>query len=295
MVLGGCVKKAEIPAYINLLNPEVILRGDTLREAVQDIWWFQFPNYVATTELKRNPLTGDLSTVLPLLQLNRTRYIFRGGVMQDGNPLVRVPYPFWKFDTLDAALLPDQLITFRPQFSYLDPDTTLVIAYEENFDGVQLTLAPFNNRDDNTVLLVNPTEGYRGQRCGQNNGNTPGLRCGEINFDSTRTTFAYVSNQYIPLPNDGSQVWAEIVYRGNIRVGIGVERERQGQTQVLFPAAPILPPSTTCWQTLYYNLTNIAAASPAGTRFKLFLAANSDGSARRLLIDNIRLLHLRPL
>lgn len=294
IVSAGCEKKVGIPSYINLLNPVVLYKGDTLRQAMTDVWCFQYPNQLATIEFKRTQ-TGTLAALLPILNQERTRYFFRGGVYVNGNPTQRRDYPFWEFDSLDVRLTPEQIYAHQPRFRYRNTDSIIQVAFEENFDGTQLNLTTYNNDPDQALLVINQSAGYLGQRCGVAlpPGNYFNKRCGEINFDSTHKQFSYTNISFLDLPVLNTEVWAEVVYKGSISLGLGIIREYNGQTLVYSPAAPVIPPSSDCWQTLYYNLTNNIRGAPLGTRFKLFLNSASDGSSRNLLIDNIRILHFR--
>jgi hypothetical protein len=271
--LWGCGGPVEIPAYISVPEAWVVHKGDTSKHVVPDVWVYQFPQYTGTF---------TLPVEFPLLDLEKNRVLFSGGVWLNQTIGNHYLYPFWQFDTAFFNLQPNTTISYRPVFKYFK-DTTIIYPFEEDFERNDTRLVPYNSSVRQPTILRNTGGAFRGNRYGR------------IQFSGVRPdTFEVVSNSSFTLPQDGKEVWAEVTYRGTIKFGLALLALGSGSNQVLSPVLVPSSPFTDEWQSCFFRLTPDLLNFTPGTRFKLYLVSQSDGNGQRLDLDEIRILHFNP-
>ncbi|MBX3101299.1 MAG: hypothetical protein KF690_02185 [Bacteroidetes bacterium] len=260
-------------AYIQLEPPLLIDGADTLPGMIPDVWLFQVPDlYGIFTPPVR----------LPFLQTEtKGTFIARAGVWESFNAEAHEVYPFLKFDTLKTQVFTGQTTVFQPVFRYF-PDTVITPVFEENFEGMEMQLRRYGLREDTAFLVRSSADPLQGNGCGY------------VQFTDARRSFDVVSINTFALPRNGTEIWAEVKFKGNIKFALGLIQINFGTgEQALTPQILVHGYNDDGWKAAYFRLTVPAALAPEGTTWRLRLYAVSDGSPRELFLDNVRILRFK--
>jgi hypothetical protein len=259
-------------AYIQLEPPLLVDKGDTLAGMVPTVYLFQVPD-----------LHGIFvpPSRLPFLHTDtRNQFIARAGIWENFNAETHTPYPFMRFDTLESRVEVGQTTVFRPVFSYF-PDTILTTVLEEDFEGLELKFRRYGLRSDTAKLERSTLDPLQGNACGI------------VQFTDSRRSFDVVTVSTFALPRTGADVWAEVKFRGNIKFALGLIQVNFNGETALAPQILVSGYNNDGWKAAYFNLRVPAALAPQGSTWRLRLYAESDGSARELFLDNVRILHFK--
>ena len=285
LLLAGCDRlnpEESLPVYIEFRNPRVLV--DEARQiwsplGVKDVWLFQQEEQVGVFEMP---------TVVPMLMkpgLDSIR--IGGGVFETGLSGFRSEYPFWddqKFSV--AGLQPLDTLRIEPRFRYLERDSTLIYAFEEDFESASVILESQSISSIFTRINVSSEDRFAGQFAGK------------VTFTPQEYLFEGTS-PVLSLPQSGTNdIWCEVTYKNDIPFSVLLVGQPRGgfetelETNVVFF-------SPNGWNTAYIHLNDLARALPQGSAFKLLFRASSydtelmAGRPGFLLLDQIRLIHFK--
>ncbi len=265
-------QKAIVPTYFSVKETRVIpfQSNDEKDQTVKDIWVFQYPKYVGTFEKP---------TIFPIINSEEKRLILQGGVWENNNPISRVPYPFWKADTISFDFNPAEVKEIVPKFQYFI-DTILVLPVNETFESQEIKFQLFNNFLTDTTSLLRTTEDV-----------FDGIYAGKVAFNDTNKIFEITSFEDFSLPREKTQTWLEFSYKStlNLRVGLIVKSFNDLKVE----ASDMLTFRDGQWHSMYINLTPIIFRAQPGARFQFFMFANGKGENHTLYLDNIRIIHFK--
>lgn len=278
LCLNGCNvinPREAVPCYLEILPPTLILDDALYPIGPPDVWAYQYPNFTGAFQ---PPVK------VPVINLDDKTFLFRGGVWENSDITFRKLYPFWRFDTLKLEKLEEgKTYTVRPEIRYYN-DTVFIFPFKENFESAQVNFIPYNETDS-IARLTRVSEGA-----------LKGGGCGLVRFAKDTTRFEAVSAQPFNLPQDGREIWLEISYKSNINFAASLVAVAGGSDpQIMLPIIPDAPYNPDEWSRAYINLTQMVNASTAGSTFKFYLRALSDGNARFIYFDDIRLLYFKTL
>lgn len=269
----GCKNhQAKVPTYFSVKETRVIpfQSNNYKNQTVQDIWVFQYPKYIGTFEKP---------TIFPIINSDEKRLIIQGGVWENNSPISRVPYPFWKADTILFEYRLSEVQEIIPKFEYFI-DTLLVLPLNETFENQEIKFQLFNNFLTDTTSLLRTTEDV-----------FDGIYAGKVVFNDTNRVFEITSFQEFSLPREKTQTWLEFCYKStlNLRVGLIVKSFNDLKVE----ASDMLTFRDGQWHTMYINLTPIIFRAQPGAKFQLFMFANGKGENHTLYLDNIRIIHFK--
>ncbi len=272
-MLSGCDRAARLPTYISIPEAILIAGNDTFRHTgVDDVWVYHDREVQGVY---------PVGAVFPVVPGERDFFTFIGGAWDKGDIETRKQFPFWTLDTATLKLEPRETLRYVPTFKYVSPEL-LSYAFNEDFEGVGVSLQSLTSRPDSTLL-------YRTTQ-------TPftGATCARADFDSTRRYLFLRSIRTFRLPADDRQVWAEVAYKGTIKFGLGLLYDDRGTDLVVnAPFVPATPTDPENWQIAYFDLTNLARSINNAGDLRLYLTATSDGMERKLFLDRVRVLYYR--
>ncbi|MCX7764906.1 MAG: hypothetical protein N2253_08475 [Bacteroidia bacterium] len=260
------------PAYLQINAGKVIIENDTLLiSPALDAWVYPQGKYLSMVEAGGS---------LPIVPAGTSPILLAGGVRVNGISATRRPYPFWMFDTLETALLPEEKRSYTPIYRYF-PDTLLRYLLREDFESPQLSLRSTNLGEPGAVQIRRTlTEPRRG------------IWAGEVTL-SPNSDFRAESTTPFEFPQ--GEVWAEISLKGNRNLGVGLTQEnKRTGTLVSREIFLLLRPPDTGWATYYLDLTPWIASGAGLYRYRLYIASAGDSvGTYTLYLDDIRLITLQ--
>ncbi len=284
-LLAGCDRlnpEESLPVYVEFRNPRVLV--DEVRQVwsplgVKDVWLFQQEDQVGVFEIP---------SVVPMLTKEGLDSIrIGGGVFETGLSGFRAEYPFWddqKFSV--AGLQPLDTLRVEPRFRYLQRDTTLIYAFEEDFESASVILQSQSLSSIFTQIVVSSEDRFVGQFAGK------------VTFTPQEYLFEGTS-PVLSLPQSGTNdIWCEVTYKNDIAFSVLLVGLPRGGLETELPTNVVFF-SPNEWNTAYIRLNDLARALPEGSAFKLLFRASSydteisAGRSGYLWLDHIRLIHFK--
>ncbi|RMG55367.1 MAG: hypothetical protein D6722_27945, partial [Bacteroidetes bacterium] len=206
--LVGCDvfdKPETLPVYLDLREARIALDEDgtfTSRVGVRDFWidhnGTQFGVY-------------RIPSVVPLLPAEGgNRLTLSGGVFETGLSSLRARYPFWEPVTIEVEGEPLDTVPVSVTFSYY-PDTVLAYPFAEDFENAAFGLTPTGSGFNRASLISTNQDAFQG------------FRSGRVEFTSDQYLFEVVGNEFIRLPQRGTNdIYFEITYKNNVAFTAGL-------------------------------------------------------------------------
>jgi len=262
----------ELPAFVSIEEPRVCLDSlcqYTLPQGLKAVWVY--------TEGIPVPL-GVFGTYsrFPLPYSDKKNVSLRAGVFENGISNFIKEYPFLQFRHHVTSGIKGKTDTLRANFTYF-PDSLLTFPIAENFEGQDLQLEPFIQPSDSIALERSIETPYQG------------AYCGKITMNAGRTNLQLQSTREFSLPGNGTEVWLELAYRGDVKLQAGLISLLNGSVKVLNQNTIL---KSDDWTFVYLNFTPLASTYSNGT-FKLWLQVEGQGNVGNAYIDQVRLIHFR--
>jgi hypothetical protein len=108
-------------------------------------------------------------------------------------------------------------------------------------------------------------------------------------MNAGRTNLQLQSTREFSLPGNGTEVWLELAYRGDVKLQAGLISLLNGSVKVLNQNTIL---KSDDWTFVYLNFTPLASTYSNGT-FKLWLQVEGQGNVGNAYIDQVRLIHFR--
>lgn len=272
-----------LPVYLQLKGAEAIIRPEPYFGsdiAVKDLWIDHNGEALGVFRLP---------TTIPLIREGDDNLTISGGIFESGLSSQRARYPFWLPQSLDIGeVQPLDTIVIEPAFEYLIRDSILTYGFEETFESASPRM--LSVATSNPARLINTTEDR-----------FMGIQSGKATFTSVETNLEVVADEFIPLPQQGTNIiYMEITYRNvNIPFTAGLLfATLDGQDAGDLPATVFFFSEE--WNTVYINFNDAVRAIPSQAAFKPYIRASSinreTGEAVNgsIFIDNIRILYFTP-
>lgn len=271
----------EIPAYIKVENPRVVLdenTGFSTNAGIRNIWLYHGGEIQGIYQF--DPDVDTTARIFPILNLDKYEFFIDPGIYESGQSAYQIPYPFWDRLTFNWQAEPQDTYYLQPVFHYVD-DALFVAPVEEHFEGGGISLDPFaSGFDAEAAPIVTSTDAPF-----QGNG------IGSVRFDATHRFFEVVSTIDFTTTT-AANIFAEVTYKNTIPFTIGlVYTSSAGGTQ----KTEILNVSENGkWNTVYVHMISevrsIINAYGANTRFFLWLKADGENKDGYILFDDIRVI-----
>ena len=224
-----------------------------------------------------------LPVLIPVVKLGAKTINIDAGIKQSGQEDSRIAYPFIATYSKSVNLVPQQIDTLRPVFSYL-PNTHFRFIEDNDY------LSSSNNFKLNPVYTL-PTDSF--VIVSDPGGREPNNKYMKLVMASTSSSFEmYTANEYI-LPGLGAPVYLELDYKSDAVIQIGYYYA-EPPNQISSAATPVIDlyPTDT-WKKIYLNLSNEVSARATGSSFRIYIGLhNTNGTAPNVSLDNIKLLSL---
>lgn len=272
-----------LPIYLELKGASAVIQPDPFFAsdvAVKDLW----------IDHNGEPLgVFRLPTTIPLIPQGNDFLTVSGGIFENGLSSERARYPFWLPQRIELeSIEPLDTVTLEPAFEYLLRDSVMTYGFEEDFESASSRM--LSVASTNPARLINTTKDR-----------FMGIQSGRAEFTATETTMDVVAEEFIPLPQRGTNIiYMEITYRNvNIPFTAGLlYATLDGQDVGDLPANVFFFSEE--WNTVYINFNDAVRAIPTAAAFKPYLRASSinretgetvDGE---IFVDNIRLVYFTP-
>jgi hypothetical protein len=200
------------------------------------------------------------------------------GITADGINSTREKYPFYTSYNTNVNIKQDSVVTFK----YVPTYTSITLFdWLEDFEARGVSIATYlpGTTDSNTKMTpVGPPDAYQGQYSG------------EVILDTT--LYTGISIDTFNLPNDGSPVFLEMNYNTNNVFGVGLFYDAtQGDGYQEANSVELNP--TTGWKKIYIDLGPFVANHPGPYKVYFVMQRQPGISSAKLLLDNIKVVHLK--
>lgn len=268
----SCKKKATEPSYLHVEVFKVITNTISEGTSVQNI-----PEMILIID-DQPAGVYHLPADIPVLVSGSHNVKIAPAVIENGigsNPRYAYTY-FAPFDTV-LDFKPSAQISLTPSVSYRK---NVKFALLEDFENPNLLFVKtsFNNLD--TLLRDSiPADNVEAGHCG-------------FATLNDKVTMEYATRITYSLPSSSSSnTFLEVSYKSELPLAFGIySLEPQSTFTDKIPVVTLNEKAG--WSKAYINLTNDVSAKPAGTVFKLFIAAqNTTGAPKKIFIDNIKILY----
>ncbi len=271
----------EIPAYISVKNPVVVLdegTGFSTNVGLRNIWLYHGGELQGTYQF--DPAVDTVGRVFPILNLDKYEFFIDPGIYETGQSAFQIPYPFWDRLTFRWEANPLDTLELTPEFHYIDP-ALYETPVDEHFEGGNIGMDPF-------ATGLNSTEA-----CSfviDNNDVFQETGSGKVVFDATHRWFEVISS--VPfITTAADNIFAEVTYKSNIPFTIGLIY--QTSTTVNGVIVLSVNPSGN-WNTVYVHMISevrdILNTVGANTIFNLWLKADGENKDGYILFDDIRVI-----
>ena len=196
----------------------------------------------------------------------------QAGIRENGVNSAPIVFPFVNTYQMNLEFDDLETVNLQPVFEYI-PETKFRIV--EDFEGSNRFTFD-EDRDTSTLLTLS------------NSNPASGLFSGEIIVPGTDTVEIGSTLVYNEIPVNGTPVFLEIEYYGDVDLDIGLIGEKGGQ---FFKDYFVSLRSEREWKKAYINLTSLVVASGLEGYQVLMRAINQDEDEAMVLVDNIKLLH----
>ena len=261
----GKFYKEQIPAYLHIskMNLSTNYPGEgSNANNIENIWVYVDDQTIGVFQL---PVT------FPVLYEGVHEVKIKAGIKNNGIITTRIPYPFYETSIANINLIKDSVITISPTIHY---NSNTTFTWKEDFEGAAFSIVDTSGTD--TVMKVNTTDVYEGNKCGI------------VNLDASKVYYEGRSSSAFTLPQGGAPVYLEVNYKCNNQFGIGIYSGNYTGSQIYL----FVNPSTT-WQKIYVELTSLTSGAGNTNPFRIFfnMYKSDTVAAPQLLIDNVKLVH----
>jgi hypothetical protein len=268
---SSCSKKdleATIPSYIAIddisLTTTYVSEG-TNSEKITDAWVFINDDLIGVYELPAK---------IPILKEGSYDLKIYAGIKENGISGTRSRYLFYTPHEEKITLIKDKVLTISPQVTYTS-STNFV--WLEDFENASLSFT--YDANSHTMIDKVTTEVFEG------------VNSGKVFLSSTMDFFEMHSPSFTSLPTNGDLIYLELNFKTNEPILMGIYADTDQLAHVYLN-------TSTSWNKIYINLTDIIGSKPYASSYKLFFGmqdspSNPFGvSNPEFYIDNIKLIHL---
>ncbi|XZF16614.1 hypothetical protein ACTHGU_10800 [Chitinophagaceae bacterium MMS25-I14] len=263
--------KEKIPTYVHIdsfiyrnTNPQVF---GSASHKITNVWVYLNDQAVGNFEL---PAT------FPVLIDSPGRLEVAPGINVNGLTFVRLPYPFYNFDTtFKLTPNPGKVVNFTPVTSYTSVSKVL---WQENFENT--ASHPFAKYDGDTsiVITTDPSKVFEGHGSGYLylNGNIAN------SYNEATGTASF-------LPTKNQDIYLEMDYKCSIPFVVGLETTLSSNGTVYREYISGLNAHPDSWNKVYLNIQDFVN-SYTGTDFRVIIKAGFDDttSTGYVLMDNLK-------
>jgi len=225
----------------------------------------------------------DLPCTFPMISSSGSHLItIFPGITADGISATREKDPFYTYYNSTVYIKQDSVTKFKFTPTYA---TSTVFDWMEDFESHGVTIVTYTPQTSTTASLttVGKPDAYEGNSSG------------EILLDSNASVnnilYTGVSLDTFNLPHDGSAVFMEINYNTNNTFGVGLFTGYSTNITQLPILVEVYP--TTGWKKMYIDL-GPSIANQTGPFSVYFTMQRQTGLTQaKLLLDNIKLMHLK--
>lgn len=265
----GCKKdnlKSSIPSYIYIneitLTTNYATEG-TANEKIVDAWVYLDDNLVGVYELP---------VKFPVLASGNHKIQIRPGIKENGVSNTRKIYPFYNTYEAYLTLTPNKIDTIYPTTTYR---SNTVFEWMEDFENPGISFTYHSNSD--TIFEK------------VNDANTlEGVNSGKVYLETTMDFFEAHSPVFSNMnASANNPVYLEINFKNNVPVLTGMYVDN---TQL----RGYYLNTTTTWNKVYLNLTDMITENPQASAFKFYIGYSKQTSTvsnPEFYIDNIKLVH----
>ncbi|MDP1727518.1 MAG: hypothetical protein Q8M15_12095 [Bacteroidota bacterium] len=279
MGLNACkTKEVMIPSYL-YIKPAVFTTKADLSQGqasatINDIWVFE-------NEVVRGNFA--LKTTIPIQREGQTTIRISPGIKHSGNSEQRVIYPMYTTFVKPVNLVPNQVDTLEPSFTYVE---NTVFPLKEDFEssGFAFEYNPQYKQTGDSIISDNGLDAW-----------LPGKTSGKVVLNSgiDKTVLEIYSQVFKNLPR-ASPIYLEIDYKCNVPFVFGLyATDLTGNTSKI-PVYVINEKSN--WNKIYFNLDFEIASRPAGTSFRFFFqfrnSLENPVPSPNIWLDNIKIVYL---
>lgn len=218
----------------------------------------------------------ELPRKIPIISEDRSGAFdisIQAGIRENGiNSQTRV-YPFVGNYTSTIILEENETATIEPFFEYLAN-----VQFRLNADFETVNLFDFDeDGNEGNQLVISSENAASGNKSGR-------MLPGSNNFMEQASTQVYRQ-----IPSDGSPVFIEIDYFGDLDLNVGVIGIEAGQS---FKEYFVSLRSEELWKKAYINITDLIVSSKLDG-YQIVLGVDNPNGAgdERVFVDNIKLLH----
>ncbi len=270
-VLGCGIPDKEFP-YVSYIEIEEMVLQPRQDEGAptsnfRDAWLFLEGMTNGVYELPRK---------IPVISEDRSGeydIAIQAGIRENGiNSQTRV-YPFVGNFEIKLSMIENEVTTVKPVFNYLDNVKFRLIA---DFESVNLFDFDEDGDSSNSLKMSNERAAF-GDFSGK-------MAPGADNFMEQASTQVYRQ-----IPSDGSPVFIEIDYFGDLDLNVGIIGIEAGQS---FKEYFVSLRSEELWKKAYINITDLIVNSKLDGYQIVLAVDNANGAGdERVYVDNIKLLH----
>ncbi len=263
----------DLPVYLEISKPKVRIHPDQNFLAdvnVKDVWIYRNEEFLGIF---------PVPSTIPVFPGDRNNLSISGGIALSGFSGFRSTYPFWRTVQVDLLATPIDTVPIQPIFEYFSPDTNLVFAFEETFDGGSLRLKNNISTLSNSVGIatsgIDPFE----------------KNAGLARFNASSNLMELTSTTSFLLPQRGNnRIFIEVTYKNDIDFTVGMFHDGVNFSEV---AGNVFFNAKSDWNTIYIDVNDEVRSIPETVRFTLFIRADGQGETGEILFDNIRIVHFR--
>ena len=263
----------DLPVYVEITNPRVRVHPDENFLAdvqVKDVWVYRNEEFVGIY---------PVPSTIPIFPGEQNNLSITGGVFLSGFSGFRGTYPFWRSIFFEVNTVPVDTMSIQPIFEYFSPDTVLLFAFEETFDGGSVGLKNNISTSSSSVGIARTSSDPFDKNAGL------------ARFNSTSTDMELVSTTSFPLPQNGNnRVFIELTYKNTVDFTVGLYHNGVNFSEV---GGKVFYSAKPDWNTIYIDVNDEIRSISQTVDFTLFIRANGQGEIGQILFDNIRIVHFR--
>lgn len=261
----------DVPAYIEVkefsLSTDPVIQGSN-SSGITDAWIYVDGQLLGAFELPCR---------VPVLNSGNREVLIGAGIKINGLSATRAPYPFYRFYSSTADLIPGESVSFIPEVAYFD---SLVFPFISNFDDLSGNRFEASGASDTLIgLTSNPAEVFEGA----------GSLKASLLRDSGVVEFQMVDA--LELPKQGTLVYLEFDYKCSHAFGVGLRSFYATSGTRTTSLINVFPSET--WNKMYVNLTRAVSEQVNAVNYRIFFQSLKEpGSGPlNLYIDNVKIVY----
>lgn len=277
LAISSCKKlnpPETVPCYghIDSIGMKVITGQGTASAAITCAWVYVDDEPVGAF---------DLPCTFPMLASGGTHTIsIYPGVIVDGMTSTRNKYPFYTYSQKDINITEGGITKFTDTAKYT---SSTIFSFQEDFEGPG-SIHISKNSGDTGMFKVGAPDAFEG------------ASSGEVVLDSNASMnhISYIGvSDTMTLPHDGTPVFMEINYKSNNLFTMGVFYKDAVTGNYIQRPIWVSAFPTSGWTKMYIDLGPMVA-NLNGPFMVYFSMVRSYGNPEaKLLLDNIKVLHLK--